>query len=110
MLQNITHKLGTTFSLAGFCTLPSGTWTAASSLAIKGGAKLIDFAVTLTQLPTVAADGSTHSILIETAAANSENWPEDKGLLCYITFTDQAGVKISSPTFVVRTERRISVE
>lgn len=108
MLQEIKHKIGSTFSLTGTVKLPAGTWSATSSLAIKDGIKLTDFTVTLEVLDPVAQDGSTHSLLIETAAANTASWPENKILLCDITFTDQSGVKISSPSFIVKTERRIS--
>lgn len=93
----LTHTRATTFSLATLVTLPAGVWTTASTLVTTTG-QLVDAALTesLSALPTPDADGHTHALLIERAAADTAAWPRGT-LLLRTVFTDASVVPVVVP-------------
>lgn len=93
----LTHTRATTFSLATLVTLPAGVWTTASTLVTTTG-QLVDAALTesLSALPTPDADGHTHALLIERAAADTAAWPLGT-LLLRTVFTDASVVPVVVP-------------
>lgn len=107
MIQKITHKRGATFSYSGLVTLPAGTWSASCDLDNAGGIKLTDATVTLSTLGSPGANGETHSILIEVAAATTAAWPIGT-LSGDIRFADNAGVIVYTSTFYISVAKAIT--
>ena len=93
----LTHTRATTFSLATLVTLPAGTWATASTLVTTTG-QVVDGALaeSLSALPVPDADGHTHALLIERAAADTAAWPRAT-LLLRTTFTDTSLIPVVVP-------------
>jgi len=96
-------KRGATFSLAGFVTLPSGTWKATSELKDNSGALIAELEVTLALQPL---PDTRWGILLYTDATATALWPLGP-LNCDIRFQYSNSV-IYSPTFVVNVVKEIT--
>lgn len=87
-------KRGSTLSLGGYVTLPSGAWIATSA-GLKADGTRVYFSVTLT--PPIAPE-TRHFILIESPAATTSFWPV--GILrCDIRFAESSGFVLPTKTF-----------
>lgn len=109
--QIYTHKLGSTLSLAGTVTLPTGTGAWSGSATVKrlesGSYTTVEeLAVTLEAPGT---PGDPHTILLESSSEAAANWPLAK-LQCDIRFEDEAvpPLVIYSPTFVINVVQGIT--
>lgn len=107
-IQTISHKRGATFSYGGLVKLPLGSWVASSSLVMLSGVKLQpSLQVSLTPLGAPGSNGETHSLLIESPASTTKDWPI-ASLHGDIVFQDAQGVVLASQTFRVMVESGVS--
>jgi len=96
-------KRGATFSLAGFVTLPDGTWSATSELKSNNGDLIAELEVTLVKQPL---PDIRWGILLYMDAILTAGWPLGP-LSCDIRFQYSNSV-IYSPTFVVNVVKEIT--
>jgi hypothetical protein len=104
-IETYTFKRGGTFGLAGFKSLPAGTWSAAAKLK-KPDNSFITLDVTLT--PPVDPE-TRHAITIRAESDDTEGWPVGY-LQGDIVFYDASvpPVVIPTDTFVVKVVERIT--
>ena len=103
----ITHKAGASFSLAGTCLLPAGSWDATCQARDKTTDALVqDFAVTLTPLGTPTAEAS-HAILIEAPASAAADWPVGQ-LVCDVRYTGPDALVLATSTFLINVVKRVT--
>jgi hypothetical protein len=96
-------KRGSTFSLAGYVTLPLGTWTASSEIKDNSGNLVSDLDVTL----EAPEDPETRwAILLFKDAEITADWPLGP-LPCDIRFVNNDTV-IYSPTFIVNIVQEVT--
>lgn len=103
-VQSTTLKRGTTFSLAGAVTLPSGTWEATSDVKDINGNVIYVLDVTLAA-PT--PPNTAWPILLEAPASATIDWPIET-LYCDVRYTDNSGVVLATPTFTIIMEPEIT--
>ena len=94
--QSIFLKRGSTFSLAGYASLPDGTWTATSELKNNLGELVAELDVTL-ESPT--PPDTAWPLLLYKDATDTATWPLGP-LSCDIRFV-YSNTVIYSPTFIV---------
>lgn len=99
-MSEIRHKKGTTFSYSGLVKLPAGSWAAACKLNAADGALVETLSVTLTALGSLGPAGETHSILLESSATGTSDWPIAR-LQGDIAFTSGAIVIATNTFFVI---------
>jgi hypothetical protein len=104
-IETYTFKRGGTFGLAGFKTLPAGTWSAAATLQPATGAP-ITLDVTLT--PPVDPE-TRHAITIRAESDVTASWPVGnlQGDIAFYDASDPP-VVIPTNTFVVKVVERIT--
>jgi hypothetical protein len=97
----ITHVRGSTFSYSGTATLPSGTWSATAKLRALSDPDTVvaTFDVTLN---APVAPSTDHTILVEFAASEQEEWALEKHFFD-VRFEDDSAtpVVLHSPRIVV---------
>jgi len=89
-------KRGSTFSLGGYVTIPSGEWTATSEIKDNKGNLIQELMVTL---ESPVNPNIKWAILLYADAADTALWPLGP-LSCDIRFESGSNV-IYSPTFIV---------
>ena len=104
--ETYTHKRGSTLSLAGTVTLPSGTWSASAQVRSASTSLVEQLTVTLTAPESPA---TAHTILIAGTAAQCADWPIGT-LTCDVRFVDASAtpVVVPSPTFLIIVTQEIT--
>ena len=98
------HKAGDTFSYAGTCQLPAGTWTATAQVrAVADNALLGAIAVTL---GTPGSGGTP--IALTAAAADTATWPAGLHQVD-VRYADNTGVVLHTSTIVLPVVRPVTV-
>lgn len=102
--QFSSHKIGDTFSYAGTCHLPAGTWTATCQLrsTVGNSALLGTIQVTL----GVPVDGAT-PIALYADTANTSTWPTGHHQLD-IRYADAGGTVIHTSTLSLPVIRAVT--
>lgn len=98
------HKIGDTFSYAGTCRLPAGTWTATCELRSTGGTAALIGTIQVTL--GVAVDGAT-PIALYAAAADVATWSAGHHQLD-IRYADAGGTVVHTSTLLLPVIRAVT--
>jgi hypothetical protein len=101
-METYWQKRGDTFSLAGTCRLPAGTWTARSQFRSPGSDGVVDELDVALEVhtPVDGADTWTHDLSLFADATATATWPLGE-LACDVEFTAAGGIVRSTETFKV---------